>query len=112
MGAVFAVPWTRIDWTEGPKVLRDAGFTLIALTPAVDATPLPEVDGEDLGRAALVLGAEGPGISDRWSAAADIRVRIPIRPDVDSLNVAAAAAIALYALGDGRGSPARRMHAP
>jgi tRNA G18 (ribose-2'-O)-methylase SpoU len=99
MGAVFAVPWARIDWRSGPRVLRDAGFTLVALTPAADAIPLTDVDVPALDRAAILLGAEGPGLSERWTAAADVRVRIPMRAGVDSLNVAAAAAVALYALG-------------
>ena len=49
---------------------------------------------------ALVVGSEGPGLSTRWLDGADLRVRIPMRGAVDSLNVAAAAAVALYALGD------------
>jgi tRNA G18 (ribose-2'-O)-methylase SpoU len=52
-------------------------------------------------RAALMLGAEGPGLSDEALAAADLRVRIPMAAGVDSLNVAAAAAVAFYALGPG-----------
>jgi tRNA G18 (ribose-2'-O)-methylase SpoU len=96
MGAVFSVPWTRIAWREGPAMLHDLGFALIALTPAEDATPLDEVDPSTLPRAAIALGTEGEGLSSAWLDAADLRVRIPIRRGVDSLNVAAAAAVAFY----------------
>lgn len=99
MGAVFRLPWTRIDHREGPKLLRDAGFVVWALTPvgerSVDGAMAPE-------RLALVLGAEDPGVSDRWRHSADERVRIPMADGVDSLNVSAAAAIALHALGGRR----------
>jgi tRNA G18 (ribose-2'-O)-methylase SpoU len=67
---------------------------LVALTPAADAQPLGELVWPD--RRALLLGTEGPGLSADWLAAADIRVRIPMARGVDSLNVAAAAAIAFY----------------
>ena len=55
-----------------------------------------------LDRVALLLGAEGPGLSDAALAAADLRVRIPMEAGVDSLNVAAAAAVAFYAIGAGQ----------
>ena len=97
MGAVFSVPWTRIDWAGGADVLRAAGFLLAALTPSAEAVGIDQV--ERSGRLALVLGSEGAGLSNRWLEAADVRVRIPMHAGVDSLNVAAAAAIALYALG-------------
>jgi tRNA G18 (ribose-2'-O)-methylase SpoU len=95
MGAVFSVPWTRMDdWYSGPVLLRDAGFRVLALTPAVDAADIGSVVlGE---RVALLLGAEGDGLSSRWLDAADERVHIPMSGDVDSLNVAAATAIACY----------------
>jgi tRNA G18 (ribose-2'-O)-methylase SpoU len=96
MGVVFTLPWTRIPHREGPSVLHDAGFTLAALTPGGD-TDVRDVTPAD--RLALVLGSEGPGVSARWREAADLRIRIAMREGVDSLNVAAAAAIALHALG-------------
>jgi tRNA G18 (ribose-2'-O)-methylase SpoU len=98
MGAVFSVPWTRIPWFEGPDLLRDAGFTLLALTPAADAVDLRDVDTAALDRAALAIGNEGDGLSERWLRAADLRVRIPMREGIDSLNAAGAAAVAFYAL--------------
>jgi tRNA G18 (ribose-2'-O)-methylase SpoU len=98
MGSVFAVPWTRAGWHDLPGLLKEAGFTLVALTPAVQATPLQEIDVAAMPRLALVLGNESDGISGHYLREADLRVRIPIRDGVDSLNVAAAAAVALYAV--------------
>lgn len=95
MGAVFTLPWTRIHHRDGPALLRDAGFTLLALTPQGEAEL---ADVPTTPKLALVLGAEGAGVSDRWREAADHRVRIAMHAGVDSLNVAAAAAIALHAL--------------
>jgi tRNA G18 (ribose-2'-O)-methylase SpoU len=97
MGAVFSIPYARLpSWYDGVALLRTKGFRVLALTPAADAVPLEEVvTGE---RWALALGAEGPGLSPRWLASADAQVKIPLAPEVDSLNVAAAAAIACYAL--------------
>jgi tRNA G18 (ribose-2'-O)-methylase SpoU len=98
MGAVFSIPWTRVPWFEGPDLLRDAGFTLLALTPAGGSLDLRDVDASALERAALAIGNEGDGLSERWLGAADLRVRIPMREGIDSLNAAAAAAVAFYAL--------------
>jgi tRNA G18 (ribose-2'-O)-methylase SpoU len=91
IGHVLTVPWTRLSSLHE---LRGHGFVLVALTPAADAQPLGELVWPD--RRALLLGTEGPGLSADWLAAADIRVRIPMARGVDSLNVAAAAAIAFY----------------
>lgn len=99
MGAVFTLPYARLDdWHGGLDGLRRHGFTLVALTPAPDAVDLAEAVGGD-GRYALLLGAEGDGLSSRWMDQADVRARIPMAArDVDSLNVTAAAAIACYEL--------------
>lgn len=99
MGAVFSVPWTRLPtWYDALPGLAEAGFTSVALTPAPDAVPLDELVGRlGGGRLCLVVGAEGPGLSGRWLASADLRAAIPMGNGVDSLNVAAAAAIAFYA---------------
>lgn len=96
MGAVFALPWTRLpDWYEALPQLSAAGFTTVALTLADDAVALEEaVYGLD--RVALVLGSEGHGLSPRWEGSADRRAIIPMREGIDSLNVAAAAAVACY----------------
>ena len=110
MGAVFAVPYARLeDWQEGLARIRAAGFRLLALTPAADAVPIGEaVAGAhalpgagvpaDGARLALLLGTEGDGLSARWRDQADLSVRIPMSGEVDSLNVASAAAIACYLL--------------
>ena len=100
MGEVFAVPYARLDpWPAGLDQVRDAGFALLALTPDPDATSLRSLPEDVRRRPALLLGAEGPGLSRRVLTAADARVRIPMHRGVDSLNVAAAAAVACYALG-------------
>lgn len=95
MGAVFAVPWTQIDHERGLDQIRDAGYAVVALTPQ-DATDIGAFGTPE--RCALVVGTEGPGVSARWLASADARVRIPMHAEIDSLNVSTAAAIALYAL--------------
>jgi len=92
IGHVLRIPWTRVGSVDE---VRRAGLTTFALTPSADATPLGRVDWPE--RAALLFGAEGPGLSDRWLAGADHRVRIPMRPGADSLNVASEAAVAFYA---------------
>jgi tRNA G18 (ribose-2'-O)-methylase SpoU len=104
MGAVFAVPYARMDdWREGLGQLRAAGFRLLALTPAPDAAPIGEAAGgmRPDARLALLLGTEGDGLSSRWQDQADAAVRIPMSRGVDSLNVASAAAIACYVLAAG-----------
>ena len=96
MGAVFTVPWTRFtDWSAAVPQLSAAGFTTVALTLADDATPL-EAAVADVDKVALLLGSEGHGLSSRWERTADRRAVIPMAAGVDSLNVAAAAAIACY----------------
>lgn len=108
MGHVLAVPFASLDaradapvpfgpWPAGLKWLRDKGFRVLALTPASTAVTLAEAAGPG-GRTALLLGSEGPGLSPDAVDAADLAVRIPMAPGVDSLNVATAAAVAFYAL--------------
>lgn len=96
MGAVFTLPWTRVpDWYDALPSLSRAGFTTVALTLAPDAVPMEEaVRGLD--KVALVLGSEGHGLSARWEGSADRRAIIPMAAGVDSLNVAAATAVACY----------------
>jgi tRNA G18 (ribose-2'-O)-methylase SpoU len=96
MGAVFTMPWTRVpDWYDALPDLSATGFTTVALTLAPDSTPIEEaVAGVD--RLALVLGSEGHGLSSRWEQSADRRAIIPMREGIDSLNVAAATAVACY----------------
>lgn len=98
MGAVLSVPYARLaDWYHGLTRVHDAGFQVVALTPAADAVPLDRVAFAE--RVALVLGTEGHGLSPRWQASADVRATIPLTHGIDSLNVGAAAAIAAYVLG-------------
>jgi tRNA G18 (ribose-2'-O)-methylase SpoU len=100
MGATLRVPFARIDdWPGGLSRLREAEFRLVALTPRADAPPLDEyVAGAVPARLALLVGNEGIGLSEEVVARADDRIRIPIHADVDSLNVAVAAGIALARL--------------
>ena len=97
MGAVFSVPYSRLtDWRGGVDLLKVRGFRVLALTPGPYATPIGAVAAA--GKLALLIGAEGDGLSGRWLASADEAVRIPMQRGVDSLNVAAATAIACYLL--------------
>lgn len=118
MGHVLRVPFAILPgWPDGLDLLRQHGFRLVALTPGRDAVALHRADfsradfsgagsnGAGLngaaagtGRVALLLGAEGPGLSAQALAAADQTVTIPMADGVDSLNVATAAAIAFYAV--------------
>ncbi|GAA2992268.1 tRNA G18 (ribose-2'-O)-methylase SpoU [Microbacterium terrae] len=99
MGTVFQVPWTRLpEWRAARSVLRGAGFELAALALADDAVALDEYSAQRPERVALLLGAEGDGLSRRALEAADTVVTIPMAGGVDSLNVAAASAVALWEL--------------
>ncbi|MDI5964644.1 TrmH family RNA methyltransferase [Streptantibioticus silvisoli] len=103
MGAVFSVPYARLtDWPHGLATVREAGFEVLALTPAAGSVPLDEVAAHRTDRVALLLGAEGDGLTARAIAAADRPVRIPMAHGIDSLNVGAAAAVAFYAVTTGR----------
>jgi tRNA G18 (ribose-2'-O)-methylase SpoU len=99
MGTVFQVPWARLEpWPGGLGTLRAQGFTVAALALTRRAVSLDEVEAAPPERLALVLGTEGDGLSDLALAEADLAVRIPMAGGVDSLNVAAAAAVALWAV--------------
>jgi tRNA G18 (ribose-2'-O)-methylase SpoU len=99
MGEVFAVPYARLSpWPDALQQVRSAGFAVVALTPAPDAVPIQRLDAAARARPALLLGAEGPGLSRRALAASDIQATIPMHRGVDSLNVAAAAAVAFWEL--------------
>ncbi|CAB4619982.1 unannotated protein [freshwater metagenome] len=98
MGTVFQVPWTVVeDWDGCLAALAEHGFSLVALTPSADAQDLRALAAAQPDKVAIVLGTEGPGLS-RESLERCERVRIPMSAGVDSLNVAAAAAVALFAL--------------
>ncbi|WP_459642422.1 TrmH family RNA methyltransferase [Kineococcus sp. NUM-3379] len=97
MGTVLSLPWARaVSWPGDLDVLRGAGFAVVALALTEDAVPLGEFRAP--GKVALLLGTEGDGLSRRAVAAADVVVRIPMAAGVDSLNVAAAGAVAMWAL--------------
>jgi tRNA G18 (ribose-2'-O)-methylase SpoU len=97
MGHVLRVPFAELpgQWPESLDALRAVGLRVVALTPAPDAVPLAEAGLAGV-RTALLLGAEGPGLTPAALAAADVRVRIPMTSGVDSLNVATAGAVAFH----------------
>ena len=126
LGHVLRTPFARLDgWPSSLSHLRAAGFAVVALTPDRSATPIEALGDRNVvsaadarvdepgaaalraggaggnrgrGKVALLVGAEGPGLTAAALAAADVRARIPMAPGVDSLNVATAAAIALHRL--------------
>lgn len=99
MGTVFSVPWVRIEpWPGGIDLLREHGFTTAALALRDDAMSVREFARAGHRKTALVMGTEGAGLSRRTIESADARVIIPMSHGIDSLNVAAAAAVAVFAL--------------
>ncbi|WP_425953928.1 TrmH family RNA methyltransferase [Xylanimonas sp. McL0601] len=98
MGTVFQVPWTRLEtWPGGLRELREDGFTVAALALADDAVSLDDLAADPPEKLALVLGTEGHGMTDAAIEACDVVVKIPMAGGVDSLNVAAASAVAFWA---------------
>ena len=100
MGAALTLPFADADlWPAALRDLSSDGWAVAALTPAADAMELRDFTSMTRPeRVAIVLGHEGDGLTEAALAACEYRVRIPIRASVDSLNVATAAAIALYEL--------------
>jgi tRNA G18 (ribose-2'-O)-methylase SpoU len=111
MGAVFSLPWARLDdWQSAPRVIGDAGFTTVALTLADDAVDVAAFRDQLEAQprpVAVLLGTEGAGLSEHWSHSADVAVKIAMHAGIDSLNVAAAAAIACYMLSEPESSCTR-----
>lgn len=102
MGAVFTVPWTRAEpWPWVLDDLGNQGFTRLALTPSPDAVSLRDWPADDARKVALILGSEGPGLSGEVMSRVDMAIRIPMTDRVDSLNVAATAAVACFVLVSG-----------
>jgi tRNA G18 (ribose-2'-O)-methylase SpoU len=98
MGACFTVPWTRLErWPEDIELLHEAGFVTAAMTLSENAIDMGEFVGRRYPSVALIFGAEGDGLSASTVASAHLEVRIPMEGGIDSLNVAAAAAVAFYA---------------
>jgi tRNA G18 (ribose-2'-O)-methylase SpoU len=99
MGAVLTMPWTRMaSWPTGLHEIAQDGVEVVALTPREDAQPLADLAADPPDRLALLLGSEGHGLSRQALEVVTHHVRIPMAGEIDSLNVAAAAAIACYAL--------------
>lgn len=99
MGAVLQVPWARLpDWPEAGPMIRDAGYELAAFALRDDAQDLAEFVQDLPPKLALMFGSEGPGLSRRALASSTCSIVIPMEHDVDSLNVATAAALALWAV--------------
>ncbi len=99
MGSVLQVPWTRVgEWTSTRKLLTASGFHVAALALTEGAVSLRDFAASPPDRIALVLGTEGDGLTPDALAVADTIVQIPMRHAIDSLNVAAAAAVAMWAL--------------
>jgi tRNA G18 (ribose-2'-O)-methylase SpoU len=99
MGTVLQVPWARVgDWASTRELLTASGFHLAALALADGAVPLKVFAAAAPERVALVLGTEGEGLTREAIEAADTVVTIPMAHGIDSLNVAATAAVAMYAL--------------
>lgn len=98
MGAVLSVPYARFEsWPHDAEVVRQEGFVLAALALSPNSITLDELAGRRYEKLALMLGTEGEGLSAGALQAADEHVRIPMDAGVDSLNVAAASAVAFYA---------------
>lgn len=99
MGTVLQVPWTRVgEWPSTRELLTASGFHIAALALTDGAVSLRDFAASPPGRVALVLGTEGDGLTPDALAAADTIVQIPMRHGIDSLNVAAAAAVAMWAI--------------
>jgi len=98
MGTVFAIPWTRISsWPAGIGELQNAGYVVAGMSLGAGAVSLDDLAAGHHEKLALVFGTEGHGISPAADELLDTRVKIPMLNGVDSLNVAAAAAVAFYA---------------
>lgn len=104
MGTVFQVPWTYVDaktWQHaGIDLLHQAGYQTAAMalrhnTVSIDDLKLTAVD-----RLAIIMGSEGPGLKEATIEQSDFTIKIPMAPGVDSLNVAAASALAFWELGN------------
>ncbi len=101
VGHVLSLPYARArEWPGAITELQDLGFEVLALTPSADADDVQNVAVRP--HQAVLVGAEGPGLSPRALAGADRRIRITMAPGVDSLNVATAAAVVLHHLASRR----------
>ena len=104
MGTVFQIPWTFVDnsviWPEeGMKILRELGFKTAAMALKEDSASIDDQELMKEDKLAVILGTEGDGLSPETIADCDYTVMIPMSHGVDSLNVAAASAVAFWQLG-------------
>ena len=100
MGTVFQIPWTEINWPEpGLTALKELGFKTVAMALRNDSYSIddPKLHAEE--KLAIILGTEGDGLANETIADCDYTVKIPMSHGVDSLNVAAASAVAFWELG-------------
>lgn len=108
MGTVFQIPWAYLDATgkgyaaSDIQVLKKLGFKTAAMALRADTVSIRDKQLAEEERLAIVLGTEGDGLSDGTVSACDYTVKIPMSHGVDSLNVAAASAVAFWELGNGR----------
>jgi len=99
MGTVFQIPWTFLDqWPEDIAVLKQHGFTVAAMSLADDSVSLRDLRISPSDKIALVMGTEGPGLPAETVEACGLSVKIPMAHGVDSLNVAAASAVAFWSI--------------
>lgn len=96
MGSVFLVPWTWLD--GGMEKLKELGFTTAAMALTGNSISIADPQLTTIPRLAIIMGTEGEGLPEETIAKADYTVKIPMSHNVDSLNVAAAAAVAFWEL--------------
>jgi tRNA G18 (ribose-2'-O)-methylase SpoU len=100
MGTVFQIPWTYLSSdTDYPQQLREMGFKTAAMALSDNSVSIEAPELKNVERLAVVLGTEGEGLADKTITACDYTVKIPMSHGVDSLNVAAASAVAFWQLG-------------
>ena len=108
MGSVLQVPWTRLpEWCDAAPVLEELGFEIVALALSDRAESLDRIAADPPEKIALLLGSEGDGLSREAIDSAHRVITIPMSHGVDSLNVASACAVALWAL---RVAPSHSTH--
>lgn len=103
MGEAYTLPYARLDpFPQGLQPVIENGFKLVGLTPNSSAVALGDLKVAPDDKLALLLGAEGPGLTQETLDACDYKVRIPMAGVVDSINVGSAAAVAFYAIAEAR----------
>lgn len=104
MGTVFQVPWTYVDaklWqAEGISLLHRLGYKTAAMALRHNTVNIDDPQLDQVDKLAIILGSEGPGLREKTIAQSDFTIKIPMAPGVDSLNVAAASALAFWELGN------------